>query len=134
MTGGAMMGGLAVVEMWLVASVLSGPRPIPVPETSTKNPVECQSYVDVLGAADYARELDRPEAWVMDNYRIELWSSLSLDRTKSGEMLPGERARVLAEDDDGYKVVTSRGAEGWVSKFHVGDTAREGVGTGDSCQ
>ena len=139
MTGGAVIGGLSILEMALVASVYVGPRPIPgtsgaAPPPSLHTSGACQSYVHLLDVDAYARELDEPPSWVEENYRIGLWSSLALDRSKTGELAPGASALVLAENEYGYKVVTSDGAQGWVSKFQVSDTLRREADTDAPCQ
>jgi hypothetical protein len=115
----------------LAAVAFIGPARASSPETP---PVPgCQSHVHLFSAAAYAKALGQPEAWVAENHRIDVWSSLTLDRTRAGQMAPGEYARVLSEDEDGYEVVTAAGVQGWVSRFQVSRTGRRDADTGSPC-
>ena len=59
---------------------------------------------------------------------------VTLDRAKIGEMAPGGRARVLDQDDDGFRVVTDDGTQGWVSRFQVSDTLRRDAASDSPCE
>ena len=120
----AVLGGMAVVEVGLASFVVFSPSLQSAPAKPAL--VGCQPYVELRSAAGYAREPGGPDT-------INLWSSLSIDRWKTGELLPGGRAVILGQNGDGYKVVTSDGTEGWVSNFQVSRTLRQDTASQRAC-
>lgn len=97
-------------------------------------PVGCQPYVELRSVAADAKALGKPEAWVSENYRVNMWSSLTNDRWKTGELTPGGRAAIFGRNEYGYKVRTGDGVEGWVSNFHVSRTLKQDVDTQRPCE
>jgi len=94
----------------------------------------CQPHVELRSAAVYASELGGLESWMEEHYKIDLWSSLDNDRWKTGEMSPGRRAVILAQDVYGFLVVTSDGTQGWVSNFQVSRTLRQDTVSQRPCE
>jgi hypothetical protein len=128
----AVLSGMAAVEMVLLALVFVSLRP----ESDASKPVlvGCQPHVELRSAAVYAKEFGAPESWMAGHHKINIWSSLANDRWKTGELVPGGRAVILDRNGFGYKVMTSDGAEGWVSNFQVSRTLRQDIGNRRACE
>jgi len=127
----SLLGGMAVAEtilaalMFLNSPVKSGATP--------HTPVRCQPYVELRGVEADARDIGKPQAWVAENYKVNLWSSLANDRWETGHLEPSERAVIVGRNQYGYKVKTADGAEGWVSNFHVSRTLSQDADTLRPC-
>ena len=128
----SVLGGMVVAETVLASLVfLSSPvKSAP----ATRVLAGCQPYVELRSVAADAKALGKPETWVSENYRINLWSSLTNDRWKTGELTPGGRSIILGRNEYGYKVRTGDGVEGWVSNFHVSRTLRQDADTQRPCE
>jgi hypothetical protein len=128
----SVLGGVAVVETVLAALVfLNAPAKS---GAAPHMPAGCQAYVELRSVAADARDLGEPEAWVSENYRINLWSSLTNDRWRTGELAPGGQAVIVGRNEYGYKVMDGDGVEGWVSNFHVSRTLRQDADTQRACE
>jgi hypothetical protein len=128
----SVLGGMAVAEIVLVALVLFSS---PVKSGAARHaPVACQPYVELRSVAANAKDLGKPEDWVSENYRVNLWSSLTNDRWRIGELAPGGRAVILDRNEYGYRVRTGDGVEGWVSNFHVSRTLKQDADTQRPCE
>ena len=123
---------MVAVEMSLAASLFL----VPAPQSESANVAlsGCQPHVQLRSAAAYAKDVGAPKSGTADHHTIKLWSSLSNDRWKTGEMLPGHRAVIRAQDEFGFLVVTSEGARGWVSRFQVSHTLRQDARSERPCE
>ncbi len=102
-----------------------------VEESSTTPPVAappaadeegCAPFVELMSAEDYARELGRSEAWVLSEYRINLWSKTTPHGRGSatGRMIPGSRARILNRMGSDYFVRSPLdGSAGWINEVQI---------------
>jgi hypothetical protein len=128
-----LVGGITVALMGFAALAAVDSRPR-ASSPSNDVPTGCQPHVELRSAAVYAKELGGLESGIEENYTIKLWSSLGNDRWKTGEMRPGRRAVIRAQDEYGFLVVTSDGTEGWVSNFQVSRTLRQDTGSQRPCR
>lgn len=125
----------------IVAYAILGPNE--QPRTSTRSTAAapttsrtgCQPHIELKDAAFWANELGRPETWVLQNHRINLWERSGSDRgRKVGEMIPGSRAVILDENSDGYRVRSPLDKSvGWISQIQVARTLRQDTGTRRAC-
>jgi hypothetical protein len=128
----SVLGGMVVAETVLASLVFLSS---PVKSAPARHVlVGCQPYVELRSVAADAKDFGKPEAWVSENYKVNLWSSLTNDRWKIGELVPGGRAVILDRNEYGYKVMTGDGVEGWVSNFHVSRTLRQDADTQRGCR
>lgn len=95
----------------------------------------CQPHVELLSADAWAAELGRPEMWVLQNHRVNLWANGGSNRgRKVGEMIPGSRAVILERSADAYKVRSPLDQSvGWISNTQITRTLHQDVKTRESC-
>jgi hypothetical protein len=82
----------------------------------------CIPFVELVSTAELARELGRPESWVISNHRINLWRQpQDADRGGVlGRLLPGSRAPILDRSGEYYLVKSPLdGSRGWVHRIQV---------------
>ena len=103
-----------------------------VGETS---PSGCQPHIEVHDITFWAKELGRPEMWVQQNHRINLWERSGSERgAKTGELLVGSRAVILEEANEAFRVVSPLdGSSGWISAIQVARTLNQDVSTREPC-
>ncbi|HXG72902.1 MAG TPA: hypothetical protein VNJ04_20085 [Gemmatimonadaceae bacterium] len=96
---------------------------------------ECQPHIELKSAGEVARELGRDEAWVLHNYKVNLWERHGSNRgQKTGEMIPGSRAVILESAENSYRVRSPLTGEGWVSRVQVANTLHQDAQTRLPCQ
>ena len=67
---------------------------------------ECANFVQIHSAKTYAKELGKSEAWVLNNFKINLWEKQT-DAGKGkvvGHLLPGSNALIIEVGMDDYRV------------------------------
>jgi hypothetical protein len=98
---------------------------------------KCKPHIELLSAADVAREYGKPESWVVANYRVKVWKNNTPEGKGSpvGEMRPGSRAVILEEGSQDFKVKSPLdGSVGWVNKIQVARTLSQNVETRRPCR
>jgi len=111
--------------------------PPPKKSKGTKGSKNCKRHVELYSARYLAGQLGKSEAWVVSNYKINVWkkeSSKGKGRVV-GAMLPGSRALILKIGSEDYKVKSplDRSA-GWVNKIHVKRTLIQNIKTRRPCR
>jgi hypothetical protein len=129
---------IAGVLVVAVASSGCGAESVDPPvHRSVEEPDGCAEHVELFSAARWASELAQPETWVVDNYRIKLWSQSGATGSKGravGELLPGSRALILAREPGGFKVKSPLdGSVGWLGEIQVARTRWQDTQTRASC-
>jgi len=74
--------------------------------------------------------------WVLNNLKINLWQKTSANNKgkKTGELLPGSRARIIEKGREDYKVISPYDKKiGWISKIQISKTLMQNVNTFESC-
>jgi hypothetical protein len=96
---------------------------------------ECKNHIELLSAAEIASEFQKSEIWVVQNWKINLWTNQSPNKgPQVGQMRPGSRAVILEEGADDYKVRSPLDkSEGWVSKIQVKRTLKQDTETFSPC-
>lgn len=97
---------------------------------------ECGKHVELLSAKEVAAEMGATEAWVVRNFKVNLWSKTTPEGkgTKIGQMLPGSRAVILDEREADFLVRSPFDAsEGWVGKIQVKKTLYQDTETMEPC-
>ncbi len=107
--------------------------PSPEPVETAQGP--CREHIAIHGSAFWAEELGRPEMWMQENYRINLWQGASPNKgQKVGELRVGSHALILQESEDDYRVRSPMDSSvGWVSKIQVERTLFQNTETNEEC-
>lgn len=95
----------------------------------------CQPHIEVQGSAYWAKDLGRPEEWVQQHFKIDLWEHTGADRgLRTGGLPVGSRAVILEETAQAYRVRSPiDGKEGWISSAFVVRRLNLNVATGEPC-
>lgn len=97
---------------------------------------DCGLFVELVPAAEIARQLGRSEASVLSSYRINIWSERS-EHGKGravGELIPGSRAQILDQGPSDYLIRSPLdGSVGWISRIQVEGTRWQDVRTNEAC-
>lgn len=121
----AILIGVFVLLLWLAGS-------------GQDVPSGCVRHVELHAASVWARDLERPESWVVRNHRINLWSRSSSSGDKGrvvGAMRPGSRAVVIEDDGADYLVKSPLdGAIGWVARVQVARELWQDTRTRERCR
>lgn len=96
---------------------------------------ECKQYIELRSGKYWAKELGKPEKWVLANYYINVWQSPSPSKGKKvGQMRVGSRAAILQASESDYKVKSPLdGSIGWVGKIQVSRTLWQDTETFKPC-
>ena len=96
---------------------------------------ECKKHIELLSAAEVASEIQQSEMWVVQNWKVNLWSNQSPNKfPQVGLMRPGSRAVIIEEGANDYKVRSPLDkSEGWVSKIQVKRTLMQDTETFTPC-
>src|SRR5688572_832949 len=105
------------------------------PSKAAKASGECGKHIELHGGKHWAKELGRPEMWVLANHRVAMWESPSPQKGRRvGQMRVGSRAVILEERANDYKVRSPLDQSiGWVSKIQVARTLFQDTKTFKSC-
>jgi hypothetical protein len=96
----------------------------------------CVPYVELLPTSDVASELGTSEAWVLSNFRINLFSKTRNEGKGRpvGEMIPGSRARIIDRRGGDYLVISPLdGSQGWISSIQVAGEVLQDPDTNELC-
>jgi hypothetical protein len=97
---------------------------------------DCQEFIELHSASYLANEYGKSEMWVLNNLKINLWQKTSANNKgkKTGELLPGSRARIIEKGREDYKVISPYDKKiGWISKIQISKTLMQNVNTFESC-
>ena len=98
---------------------------------------ECRRHIELLSPREIAAEMMTTEAWVVSNYRVNLWVRPTTQGRgrKVGEMLPGSRAVILEEGSQDFKVQSPLDQSvGWVNRIQVKRRLYQNTQTRRRCQ
>ena len=97
---------------------------------------ECKEHIELHGGAYWAKELGKPEMWVLANHHINLWQNPSPNKGKAvGKMRVGSRASIIESRLEDYRVKSPLdGSVGWVGKIQVSRTLWQDTETFRTCK
>lgn len=130
------LSGFAAISCSAPAETNREPRAVAAGAGETSTSLSgCQPHVEVQDSAFWAKELGRPEMWVQQNHRINLWERPGSNRgAKTGELLVGSRAVILEEANEAYRVKSPLdGSTGWISAIQIARTLKQDVSTRQPC-
>lgn len=118
----------AFARLGLVAGLLALPL-------CTAEAGECKQHIELHSGKYWAKELGKPEMWVLANHHINIWQSPSPRKGKKvGQMRVGSRAVILQASANDYKVKSPLdGSIGWVGKIQVSRTLWQDTETFKPC-
>ena len=114
---------------------IPAPTPSPSP-AATATGSGCVEHVELHGGAWWARELGKPEMWVLAHHQINMWENPSPTKGRRvGAMRVGSRAVILDKLADDYKVRSPLdGSIGWVGAVQVERTLFQDTVTRSPCR
>lgn len=98
---------------------------------------ECRAHIELHPACDIAEIYEKSEAWVLGNYKVNLWEKqTSQGKGKSvGKLLPGSRAVILEKGPEDYKVKSPLDKSvGWINKMQVKRVLKQDTITRKPCR
>jgi hypothetical protein len=93
-----------------------------LPPLTFGSETSCREFIETRSAKQLARELGKPEKWVVGNYRIHLFDRETGQRKGKvvGKLLPGSRAEILKTGANDYQVKSPvDGSIGWIRRAQV---------------
>jgi len=99
--------------------------------------VDCKKHIEIYSANEVARELNMTETWILQNYKVNIWTKQSVNGKGRvvGHLLPGSRALIIAEGAEDYKIKSPLdGSVGWINKIQVKETLIQNSKTFEPCR